>query len=77
MGAGALSTRGNISADIAMSIFDKQVIPILTYGSVIWGISRSYNKLYMNNIPEEKNNLQLLKNYLNCNGNCTLLQDQD
>ena len=64
---GALSTTGNVSVGIAMSIFDKQIMPILKYGSIIWGISGTYDKLYIKNIPETISNLSLLKEYLKCN----------
>ena len=49
---GALSTSGNVNVEIAMSLFDKQIIPILTYGSTYWGTSDCYNKLYIHDIPE-------------------------
>ena len=34
----ALSTSQNVSVPLAMSLFDKQISPILLYGSPIWGI---------------------------------------
>ncbi len=33
----ALSTTYNVSRKLALSIFDKQIIPVLTYGCAIWG----------------------------------------
>ena len=43
-------------------MFDKQIIPILTYGSTFWGISDNYYRLYIyiHNIPESvKTNVEL------------------
>ena len=34
----ALATSGNVSVKLAMSLFDSKIEPILTYGSIIWGI---------------------------------------
>ena len=34
----ALKTTQNVSARLAISIFDKQIQPILTYGCQLWGI---------------------------------------
>jgi hypothetical protein len=28
---------GNLNFDVAMDIFDKTIVPVLTYGSEIWG----------------------------------------
>ena len=36
----ACSSVGNISVKLAMTLFDKQVAPILTYGAPILGISK-------------------------------------
>ena len=64
---GALSTTRNVSVDIATSLFDKQVLPILTYGSIYWGNCRVYNKFYLNNIPSKFKSAQDLNKYLNIN----------
>jgi len=41
-----------VSAKLAMSLFDKQITPILLYGSVLWGIpdSNRYIKIQINKI---------------------------
>ena len=61
---GALSTQGNINVNVALSLFNKQIIPILTYGSTFWGASECYNKLYLNNIPENVTSLLSLQEKL-------------
>ena len=37
----ALSTSHNVSVKLAMSIFDKQIAPILLYGCPLWGVTES------------------------------------
>ena len=32
----------NVSAKIVMSLFDKQIVPILLYNSAVWGIPFSH-----------------------------------
>ena len=59
----ALATSGNVSVKLAMKLFDSKIEPILTYGSVIWGIENS--KLAEKGISG--NFYFLLKNmYSNC-----------
>ena len=41
----AISTTQNISTKLFMSLFDKQIEPILLYGSPIWGIPSSTHSL--------------------------------
>ena len=41
----AISTTQNISTKLSMSLFDKQIEPILLYGSPIWGIPSSTRSL--------------------------------
>ena len=62
---GALSTNGNINVDIAITLFEKQIIPILTYGSIYWGMSDCFNKIYVSDIPENVSTLENLKIKLN------------
>ena len=35
-----------------LSIFDKQITPVLTYGSIYWGFSDNFDRIYIKNIPE-------------------------
>ena len=44
---------GNINVNVAISLYKKQILPILTYGSIFGGLSDCYNKLYINDIPED------------------------
>ena len=41
-----------VSAKLAMSLFDKQIVPIILYGSVLWGIpdSNRYIKIQINKL---------------------------
>lgn len=52
---GAIKTTGNVSVKMSMSLFDKQISPILTYGAPIWGIPNSTNYVYVENIAESAN----------------------
>ena len=36
----ALSTDANINCSLTMNIFQKQILPILTYGCAIWGLPK-------------------------------------
>ena len=51
----ALRTSTNVSIKLLMSLFDKQIAPILLYGSSIWGIPSSHNLIYLDNLPEVGN----------------------
>ena len=52
---GAIKTTGNVSVKLSMSLFDKQIAPILMYGAPVWGISNSTNYVYANNFQETDN----------------------
>ena len=47
-----------------MSLFEKQMLPILNYGSVFWGMSGSYNRMYIENIPESVNTVDEVKKFV-------------
>ena len=66
---GALCTTSNVSVDIALSLFDKQIFPILSYGSIFWGINNTYNKLYIDDIPKNVTSIKQLTIYLNIQEN--------
>ena len=51
----ALRTSTNVSTKLLMSLFDKQIAPILLYGSSILGIPSSHNLIYLDNLPEVGN----------------------
>jgi hypothetical protein len=53
---GALSTSSNVSRRLAMSIFDKQITPILLYGSCIWGQNEKFGMIKLKfNSPDMLN----------------------
>ena len=60
---GAISTMGNVSVEIALTLFDKQILPILTYGSTAWGIPNSFKSIYICHIPENVSSIEQLCNY--------------
>jgi hypothetical protein len=49
----ALSTTGNVDVPLALTIFEKQIFPILSYGSPIWGIPNITNTLYLDSIADD------------------------
>ena len=51
----AIRTTGNVNVKLAMSIFDKQIAPILLYGTSIWSPPQSFNYLYVHGQPEGGN----------------------
>ena len=51
----ALRTNRNVSAKLAMSLFDKQIVPILLYGSSIWAVPQTHNLFYLEQQPERQN----------------------
>ena len=40
-----LCTNGNVSPKLALSLFDSKILPILTYGSVIWNVDTTSNAM--------------------------------
>ena len=48
----ALATSGNVSVKLAMKLFDSKIEPILTYGSIIWGIENSNNTIIIDGLKE-------------------------
>jgi hypothetical protein len=53
----AITTTGNVSTVLALSIFDKQIQPILTYGCPIWGLPHQFtNHIYLDNLPPGETN---------------------
>ena len=61
---GALSMCGNVNVDVAISLFNKQIIPVLTYGSNIWGMPGNYTRLYVDGVPEDISTLDDVKKYI-------------
>ena len=48
----ALATSGNASVKLAMKLFNSKIEPILTYGSIIWGIENSNNTIIIDGLKE-------------------------
>jgi exonuclease III len=64
---GALSTSHNVSHKVALSIFDKQISPILLYGSCIWGIKEAHMvklKSHMTNLDNKASVRNICENVL-------------
>ena len=60
----AINMKNNINVRLAMSLFDKQIVPILLYGSAIWSISKEHNLLYLEQIPENENTRKIVSETL-------------
>ena len=50
----AIRTNKNVSTRLALSIFDKQILPILLYVSSIWSLPGTHNNVYLLDQPENK-----------------------
>ena len=49
----AISTGGyNINVKLALTLFDKMISPILLYGCSVWGLPKTSNLLYIDNVPD-------------------------
>ena len=51
----AIRTTGNASVNLSLNIFDKQISPVVLYGSAIWATPKSFNLLYLDNQDEGVN----------------------
>ena len=60
----ALMTSCNVSAKLSMSLFDKYVAPIFTYGSSLWGMPNAFNLLYLDDQPEDRDTRVTVTNVL-------------
>ena len=49
----AIGHNKNVSVKLALSLFDKQIIPILLYGAAIWSLPDTQNLLYLLDQPED------------------------
>ena len=45
----AIRTTENVSVKLSLNIFDKQISPVVLYGSAIWATPKSFNLLYLDN----------------------------
>ena len=39
----AIRTAGNVSVKLSLNTFDKQISPVVLYGSAIWALPKSFN----------------------------------
>ena len=62
---GALSTCGNVNVEVAISLFNKQIMPVLTYGSNIWGMTGNFTRFYVDGVPENLITINDVKKYVN------------
>ena len=60
----ALRAHKNVSTSLAMSIFEKQIAPVLLYGCPIWSVPNDGNLIYLENQPEHVNTRQIVQNAL-------------
>ena len=51
----ALKTNKNVSTALAMSVYEKQIAPVLMYGCSVWAVPRHGNLVYLENQPEHIN----------------------
>ena len=51
----AIRSLGSVSVNLSLNIFDKQISPVVLYGSAIWATSKSFNLLYLDNQAEGVN----------------------
>ena len=54
-------TTGNVNVNLALTLFDKQVVPTLLYGVAVWSVPQQTNNIYVENIP---GNTSKIKEYL-------------
>ena len=60
----AINTNNNVNVRLAKSLFDKQIVPILLYGSAIWSTLKEHNLLYLEQIPENENTRKIVSETL-------------
>ena len=60
----ALRTNKNVSSELALKLFDKQIVPILLYGCSIWGVPKTHNLIYLEEQPENINTRNAVANML-------------
>ena len=51
----AISTNKNVSVKVALKLLKQQIVPILTYGSSIWGTPENFHTVYIHDVPEKVN----------------------
>ena len=61
----ALRVDQNVSPRLSLSLFDKQIVPILLYGAEVWSAPRTHNFIYLLNQTGSDNTRCLVQNALN------------
>ena len=49
----ALCTVKNVNTKLATSLFDKQILPMLSYGCSVWSLPHTNNYMYIDNVPND------------------------
>ena len=60
----ALRTSNNVSIKLSMSLLDKQITPILLYGSAVRGLPDTHNLIYLEDQPDAQNTRTAARNVL-------------
>ena len=58
-----LYTNRNVSPKLALSLFDSKILPVLTYGSIIWNVDKACNAI-IDGIPETQETARMEIQYL-------------
>ena len=61
----ALRVDQNVSPRLSLSLFDKQIVPILLYGAAVWSAPRTHNFIYLLNQTGSDTTRYLVQNVLN------------
>ena len=61
----ALRTNKNVSTSLALSVYEKQIAPVLMYGCSVWAVPRNGNLLYIEDQPEHINTRSKLNEIFN------------
>ena len=68
----ALRTNINISSELALKLFDKQIVPILLYGCPVWCVPKTQNLIYLEGQPENLNTRNIVNSMLSSTLNRTV-----
>ena len=60
----AFGTEKNVSVKLSLSLFGKQIYPILSYGSSVWSLPDTYNLIYLDAQNENQNARNIVSNIL-------------
>ena len=60
----AIMTDKNVSVKLLLSLFDKQIYPILSYGCSVWSLPYTHNLIYLDAQNENQNARNIVSNIL-------------